>query len=78
MEAIKTNIAKKIIKKMMEPYFVKEDSSAKQQEIKVNYEDKDKIFKKLEKKTNNYRYFPIIFHKKKFIGGFVDLEKELK
>ena len=47
-------------------------------EIKVNYEDKDKIFKKLEKKTNNYRYCPIIFHKKKFIGGFVDLEKELK
>lgn len=46
-------------------------------EIPVKYEDKDKILKKLEEKTNNYRYYPIIFHKKKFIGGFVDLEKEI-
>lgn len=46
-------------------------------EIQVKYEDRDKIFKKLAEKTNNYKYFPIIFHKKKFIGGFVDLEKEI-
>jgi glutaredoxin 3 len=46
-------------------------------EIPVKYEDKDKIFKKLAEKTNNYKYFPIIFHKKKFVGGFVDLEKEI-
>ena len=46
-------------------------------EIKVKYEDSNNIFKKLEKKTSGYKYFPIIFKKNKFIGGFNDLNKLL-
>jgi glutaredoxin len=65
------------------PYCLKakkllEGKNFKYKEIKVEYENKDKIFEKLEEKTDGYRYFPIIFYKKKFIGGFADLEKYLK
>lgn len=44
-------------------------------EIKVTDKNKEIIYKKIDTKTNNYRYFPIIFKKNKFIGGFSDLDK---
>lgn len=44
-------------------------------EIKVTDKNIENIYKKIDKKTNNYRYFPIIFKKNKFIGGFAELEK---
>ena len=64
------------------PYCLKaknllESKKIKYKEIKVEYEDINDIFKKLSKRTNDYKYFPIIFHKKKFMGGFTELNKEL-
>lgn len=50
----------------------------KYKEIKVNNKNKEKIYKKIDSKTNNYRYFPIIFKKNKFIGGFKELSDLLK
>jgi glutaredoxin 3 len=46
-------------------------------EINVKYENRNNIFKKLEKKTNGYKYFPIIFKKNKFVGGFKELKELL-
>jgi glutaredoxin len=43
--------------------------------VKVTPSNKDKIYNKIDKLTNSYRYFPIIFKKNKFIGGFSELEK---
>lgn len=44
-------------------------------EIKVTDKNITQIYSKIDKKTKNYRYFPIIFKKNKFIGGFEDLKK---
>jgi glutaredoxin 3 len=44
-------------------------------EIKVTDSNIKKIYKKIDTKTNNYRYFPIIFKNNVFIGGFSDLDK---
>jgi glutaredoxin 3 len=44
-------------------------------EIKVTNKNITQIYSKIDKKTKNYRYFPIIFKKNKFIGGFEDLKK---
>ena len=44
-------------------------------EIKVNDRNIKEIYEKIDKLTKNYRYFPIIFKKNKFIGGFEDLKK---
>jgi len=50
----------------------------KYKEIKVNNKNKENIYKKIDSKTNNYRYFPIIFKKNKFIGGFKELSDLLE
>ena len=39
--------------------------------------NKDDIYNKLDSLTGKYRYFPMIFNKGKFIGGYTDLEKKL-
>jgi len=44
-------------------------------EVIVTKDNKELIYKNIDKKTNNYRYFPIIFKKNIFIGGFKDLDK---
>ena len=41
----------------------------------ANDSNKVKIYKKVDNITNNYRYFPMIFHNGKFIGGYTELEK---
>jgi len=53
------------------------NNNIKYKEIKVNNKNKDTIYKKIDSKTNNYRYFPIIFKKNKFIGGFKELSNLL-
>jgi glutaredoxin len=46
--------------------------------IDITDENKTQIYKKIDKFTNSYRLFPIIFENKKFIGGFTEMEKCLK
>ena len=46
-------------------------------DIKVDREEAKDVLKMLEAYTNNYAYFPIIFYKKKFLGGFQELQKQL-
>lgn len=46
-------------------------------DIKVDREEAKEVLKILEAYTNNYAYFPIIFYKKKFLGGFQELQKQL-
>lgn len=47
----------------------------KYKEIIVTEDNKDSIYKKIDFKTDNYRYFPVIFKDKIFIGGYTELEK---
>ena len=35
----------------------------------------DKVFEKTDKMTKGYHYFPMIFKKGKFVGGYTELEK---
>ena len=42
----------------------------------VNDNNKEKIYEKIDDFTNNYRYFPIVFHNGKFIGGYDKLSKK--
>jgi len=44
-----------------------------EQEIDEN--NKEEIYGVIDIYTNNYRYFPVIFHNGKFIGGYAELEK---
>lgn len=41
-----------------------------------NENQKEKLYKLIDKKTNNYRYFPIIFKNGKFLGGYTELKKQ--
>lgn len=41
-----------------------------------NENQKEKLYKLIDKKTNNYRYFPIIFKNGKFLGGYSELKKQ--
>ena len=43
-------------------------------EIK-NDKQQETLYNIIDKKTNNYRYFPIIFKNGKFIGGYTELKK---
>ena len=43
-------------------------------EIKITDKNIQKIYTEIDKKTKCYRYFPIIFKKNKFIGGFEELK----
>ena len=43
--------------------------------IDVNDANKDSIYKQIDELTNKYRYFPIIFYKKQFIGGYKELQE---
>jgi glutaredoxin len=59
----------------------KELLEAKGQKLKiteVNDSNKEKIYAKIDKKTDSYRYFPVIFNDDKFIGGYTELEKIFK
>ena len=46
--------------------------------INITEYNKHDIYKHIDKFTNNYRKFPIIFLNNKFIGGFTDMEKYFK
>ena len=59
------NDAKKLLKDQNIPF----------KEIKVTDSNIETIYKKIDNKTNKYRYFPIIFKNDIFIGGFSDLDK---
>ena len=41
--------------------------------IDVTSSNKESIYKQIDSKTNSYRYFPIIFYKNNFIGGYTEL-----
>tara|TARA_Y100000389_G_scaffold28502_1_gene24396 strand:+ start:2262 stop:2543 length:282 start_codon:yes stop_codon:yes gene_type:complete len=43
----------------------------------LNDKNKDKIWKVTDKITRQeYRYFPVIFHKGRFLGGYTELKKK--
>ena len=41
----------------------------------ITPDNKESWYSKIDIYTNKYRYFPIIFKKGTFIGGYIDLEK---
>lgn len=43
--------------------------------IQMTPDNKKHYYEKIDKLTDSYRYFPIIFYDRKFIGGFYELEK---
>ncbi len=49
-------------------------SGIKYKQIKVTDKNNKKIYNLLDSKTKSYRYFPIIFHGKNFIGGYTELQ----
>lgn len=72
-----------MIKKKGCSYCDKAKDLLKSKRIKFYYRtltDKNKgtIFKITDPLTKKYRYFPMIFHKGKFIGGYKELSKRLK
>ena len=44
----------------------------------ITEKNKDKIYESIDPLTKKYRYFPIIFYKGKFIGGFKELKQQLE
>ena len=38
---------------------------------------KDTIYESIDNMTKKYRYFPIIFYKGEFLGGYTELKKKL-
>lgn len=51
------------------------ENNIKFEEIEINDKNKDKIYKEIDFKTNDYRSVPIIFINDKFIGGYTELKK---
>ena len=41
----------------------------------INDQNSKDIYNSIDALTDNYRYFPIIFHNGKFIGGYTELNK---
>lgn len=60
--------AKKLLKQHKLPF--------KTQMITEN--NKDKIYESIDHLTKKYRYFPVIFYKRKFIGGFTELKQKIE
>ena len=60
--------AKKLLKQHKLPF--------KTQMITEN--NKDKIYESIDPLTKKYRYFPVIFYKGKFIGGFKELKQTIE
>jgi glutaredoxin len=50
----------------------------KYKQLEVKDSEKDIVLSELKLATSNYKYFPVIFKNKNFIGGYVELEKMLK
>jgi glutaredoxin 3 len=46
--------------------------------IQITDSNRNEIFKKLDPMTGNYRYFPLIFNKNNFVGGYSELVKMMK
>jgi glutaredoxin len=44
----------------------------------ITEKNKDKIYESIDPLTKKYRYFPVIFYKGKFIGGFKELKQKLE
>ena len=57
--------AKKLLKKSGKKYHYRV----------ITDKNKNSIYAQVDSLTGKYRYFPMIFHKGKFIGGFADLDK---
>jgi len=45
--------------------------------VEITDSNRKQIYNIIDKKTDSYRYFPVIFKNKKFIGGYTELEKML-
>ena len=45
-------------------------------EILLTGDNMDETYRKIDSKTNNYRFFPMIFKGGRFIGGYKELKKE--
>ena len=41
-------------------------------------ENQNKIYESIDSLTKKYRYFPVIFYKGKFLGGYTELKKKLE
>ena len=44
----------------------------------ITEKNKDKIYESIDSLTKKYRYFPVIFYKGKFIGGFKELKQKIE
>ncbi len=44
----------------------------------ITEKNKDKIYESIDPLTKKYRYFPVIFYKGKFIGGFKELKQKIE
>jgi glutaredoxin len=50
------------------------DHDLSYKEIEITDQNKISIYKKIDKKTKKYRFFPIIFKDDIFVGGYTELE----
>lgn len=44
----------------------------------ITEKNKNKIYESIDSLTKKYRYFPVIFYKGKFIGGFKELKQKIE
>lgn len=44
----------------------------------ITKKNKDTIYESIDSLTKKYRYFPVIFYKGKFIGGFKELKQNIE
>ena len=54
-----------------------QNSSAQVTKFEMTSSNKQSVYTLIDSLTSSYRYYPIIFHKGKFVGGFSDLKKYL-
>ena len=55
-----------------------EDNDKAFKSKEITDQNNEEIYKSIDILTDKYRYFPIIFHKGKFIGGYTELKNKFK
>jgi len=46
--------------------------------VELTERNMDAIYLSVDSMTGKYRYFPMVFHRGKFLGGYKELKKKLK